>query len=228
MLLYLDGQGRQRVGSSDVRVDTGSVVMLPPGVSHAFFRARERSPVCLMINFQLRTARHKSPVVCLLSRSELAQVKQSLSAVSEGQTRREANVSLESALHLLDILKIGLRAAGWLARGESAERGAEESIAAQWMARVNTTQPLKLLVQQSGYQRDYLNRLVKQKTGLTLGQYRALRRLEESKRLLAEGRRVATVAAAVGLPDQNYFARWFRRQTGQPPSRWLGRRPSME
>jgi len=35
--------------------------------------------------------------------------------------------------------------------------------------------------------------------------------------------RVADVAEAVGVLDQSYFARWFRRQTGQPPSRWSPR-----
>jgi AraC family L-rhamnose operon transcriptional activator RhaR len=34
---------------------------------------------------------------------------------------------------------------------------------------------------------------------------------------------VASAAEAVGMLDQSYFARWFRRQTGQPPSRWSRR-----
>jgi AraC family L-rhamnose operon transcriptional activator RhaR len=79
-------------------------------------------------------------------------------------------------------------------------------------------------VQRSGYQRDHLNRLVKRETGLTLGQLRMQRRLARAKELLAQGIRVADVAEAVGVLDQNYFARWFRRQTGQPPSRWSRRR----
>jgi AraC family transcriptional activator of pobA len=33
---------------------------------------------------------------------------------------------------------------------------------------------------------------------------------------------VGDVAEAVGMLDQNYFARWFRQQTGRVPSAWRG------
>jgi AraC family L-rhamnose operon transcriptional activator RhaR len=80
--------------------------------------------------------------------------------------------------------------------------------------------PLSEFIRKSGYQRDYLNRLVKKEVGLTLGQYRTQQRLLLAKRLLTQGVRVAEVSTAVGLLDQSYFARWFRKQTGQPPLVW--------
>ncbi|HWA85899.1 MAG TPA: helix-turn-helix transcriptional regulator, partial [Opitutus sp.] len=93
------------------------------------------------------------------------------------------------------------------------------------MHRLLLTMPLEStlqhVVQRSGYQRDHLNRLVKKETGLTLGQFRAQRRLSRAKELLARGVKVGDVAGEIGLPDQSYFARWFRRQTGQSPSHWL-------
>jgi AraC family L-rhamnose operon transcriptional activator RhaR len=79
------------------------------------------------------------------------------------------------------------------------------------------------VVKQSGYHRDHLNRLVKKETGLTLGQFRMQLRLEKAKDLLSSGVQVGNVATMVGFLDQSYFARWFRRQTGQPPSRWSRR-----
>ncbi|PTY08419.1 hypothetical protein DB347_02215 [Opitutaceae bacterium EW11] len=225
VLLYLDGEGRQHVAGSEAAIGPGSVVALPPGVDHAFVRGRQRSPVCLMINFRLRKSALHEPVVCVLNRSELGQVRQWLTAVSRRPVEKDGDVGLESALHLLEILKICLRAAGWLVRGSAGQPGEKSGVVNQWIARIDLQEPLDGLVRRSGYQRDYLNRLVKRETGLTLGQYRSLRRLEESKRLLAQGLRISSVATAVGLPDQNYFARWFRRQTGQAPSRWLGRGP---
>ena len=89
---------------------------------------------------------------------------------------------------------------------------------------VSHTTPLAESIRRSGYQRDHLNRLVKKETGLTLGQYRAQLRLAKAKELLDGGAKIAPTGAAIGLADQGYFARWFRRQTGQTPSAWRGRR----
>jgi AraC family transcriptional activator of pobA len=88
------------------------------------------------------------------------------------------------------------------------------------LAKLDPAMPLREVIRRSGYQRDHLNSLIKRESGITLGQYRSQRRLALAKRLLTEQVRVSAVAAAVGLPDQSYFARWFRKQTGQQPSTW--------
>ncbi len=55
--------------------------------------------------------------------------------------------------------------------------------------------------------------------GLTPTDYLAHVRIQQASRLLSAGvRPIASVAAAVGIPDQNYFARVFRRRTGRSPS----------
>jgi len=72
----------------------------------------------------------------------------------------------------------------------------------------------------AGYQHDYLNRLLKEHEGLTLGQLRAHKLLARVQRLLRQAGSIAEVAEAVGFDDPNYFARWFRKQTGLSPSRW--------
>jgi AraC-like DNA-binding protein len=73
------------------------------------------------------------------------------------------------------------------------------------------------LAAQLGYQHDYLNRIFKQATGLTLRQYRDAHLLERARRMLRERRKIGEVAAEVGFADQNYFARWFRKYTGLQP-----------
>ncbi|OYU98724.1 MAG: hypothetical protein CFE26_27090 [Verrucomicrobiales bacterium VVV1] len=52
---------------------------------------------------------------------------------------------------------------------------------------------------------------------------RALRdrvRLESAQAALRSAPSVAEAATRCGFEDPNYFARWFRRQTGKTPSRW--------
>lgn len=225
-ILYLSGNGRQIIAGSAARVEPGTLVLLPPGVSHAFSRGEGRAPLCVMIDFRMKAARKRAPVVCSLNRSELAQVKQQLGqlmklpAGAEGGAHADHALQWEGAVAVLQVLMTNLRAGGWMERVTSAAAGKKTSALQAMLARVDHESPLGQVVEKSGYQRDHLNRLVKKETGLTLGQFRAQQRLAKAKELLGQGVQVAAVATAVGLPDQSYFARWFRKQTGQPPSAW--------
>ncbi len=82
----------------------------------------------------------------------------------------------------------------------------------------------KEAVELSGYHPDHLSRLVRSETGLNLRALAAQTRLHLAQRLLREHALVRVVAEAAGFPDQNYFARWFKKQTGQSPMAWRGTR----
>ncbi len=224
LILYLGGRGRQRVADGDARVEPGTLVVIPPGVSHAFERASDRTPLCLLIDFRLESARGRVAVVGAINRSETAQVRQHLAHLLRLQAGASGVLRWESAAVILQLLITLLRSANWLERVPAPAVGAGGSVMRRLLSTVDSATPLRQVVERSGYQRDHLNRLVKRETGLTLGQLRMQRRLARAKELLAQGIRVADVAEAVGVLDQNYFARWFRRQTGQPPSRWSRRR----
>jgi AraC family transcriptional regulator, transcriptional activator of pobA len=222
IILYLSGRGQQEFASGEARVEPGTLVVMPPGVSHAFRRTTDRPPLCLMIDFRLPRARQRPAAVCILNRSEITQVRQNLAYVIRLQAGSNGVLRWESAAAILQTLTTLLRAANWLERIPQPSPGGA-GVMGRLLSTVGPATPLRQVVQRSGYQRDHLNRLVKHETGLTLGQLRTQRRLARAKELLSQGIRVADVAEAVGVLDQSYFARWFRRQTGQPPSRWSPR-----
>jgi AraC family L-rhamnose operon transcriptional activator RhaR len=114
-----------------------------------------------------------------------------------------------------------LRVAGWLERIPELENEGEDSVIKRLLESMDITAPLQKIARQSGYQLDYLSRLVKKQTGLSLGQLRTHRRLEKAKELLSQRVRVANVADAIGILDPSYFSRWFHQQTGQVPSYWF-------
>lgn len=220
VILYLGGQGQQRFASGDVRVEPGTLVVMPPGVMHAFQRSTARTPLCLMIDFRLEGAKRNPTAVCTLNRSETSQVRQHLARLIKLQAGASGVLRWESAVVILQLLITLLRSANWLERVPAPEGGGGGSVLARLLSTVESATPLWKIVQRSGYHRDHLNRLVKKETGLTLGQYRTRQRLAKAKELLSQGIQVADVGEAVGMLDQSYFARWFRRQTGQMPSRW--------
>jgi AraC family transcriptional activator of pobA len=67
----------------------------------------------------------------------------------------------------------------------------------------------------------HLSTVVRQRTGRTVQQWLAERRMSEARHLLADPRlTVAAVAARVGYADPGYFIRRFRAAHGVPPSAW--------
>ena len=73
--------------------------------------------------------------------------------------------------------------------------------------------------EEAGISENYLSRLVKKATGRSVGSWIDIVRISRAKRLLAgTDTPVIDVAAAVGLEDQSYFARLFKKETGMTPS----------
>lgn len=73
--------------------------------------------------------------------------------------------------------------------------------------------------QTAGISDNYLSRQVKQSTGHSVGAWIDKARLVRAKKLLAgTSLPIIDIASAVGLDDQSYFARFFKRETGQTPS----------
>jgi len=67
----------------------------------------------------------------------------------------------------------------------------------------------------------YLNKLLKNATGRTAGAWIDISRVNLAKSLLRQpDKAVIDVAVAIGLDDQSYFARFFKRNTGMTPSEY--------
>lgn len=225
-IVYLSGTGEQAMGATCARIEPGTLVLLPPGVPHAFTRRGRQAPLCLLVDFRLQGARRRRATVCGLNRSEIAQLRAHVAHLVRLHSGAGNALRWEGAVPVLEVLLMLLRAGGWIERVAPPGRGRSDRGVGALLATVSHATPLVESIRRSGYQRDHLNRLVKKETGLTLGQYRAQLRLAKAKALLESGSKVSQAGAAVGLPDQGYFARWFRRQTGQTPSAWRTRRDS--
>lgn len=73
--------------------------------------------------------------------------------------------------------------------------------------------------EEAGISENYLSRLVKQSTGRSVGAWIDIVRIQRAKRLLSStSLSIIDIAASVGVEDQSYFSRLFKKETGITPS----------
>ena len=67
----------------------------------------------------------------------------------------------------------------------------------------------------------YLSRVYREITGRTLSDYISTARLKKARELLQESRMsIGEIAKCTGFASDNYFCRWFRKQTGESPQEY--------
>jgi AraC-like DNA-binding protein len=83
---------------------------------------------------------------------------------------------------------------------------------------------LKFIAKEVGVAPHHLSRRVSAETGSTLQRHLRRLRIERACEALDSGRmNVTEVALEVGYQSLSHFAKAFREETGDPPSKWLGR-----
>lgn len=228
ILIYLMGRGQQRIDGTLYTARPGTVMHITPGKMHAFEQQAARPPLCLVVDVEMGPGRGVAHVSDQLTADQLAEAKARLSSLFRHQQVERKEMSFRVAAVVLDVLDMALKAVGWLtpvnrfstARHFSIAKRVERLLESKDGAEVS----LEEIAKHTGYQHDHLNRLLRVECGLTLGQLRSKNRLKRAVALLAGDISVQEVGEKIGILDANYFARWFRQQTGVSPSAWK-RRP---
>lgn len=223
LLFYLGGRGFLEVGGSVNETGTRSLAFVPPKSRHSFRETTGRRPLCLVIDLDWRGAIKHGVSVTRLSALDSGVVRRELSELIRLPDPRDPSCRLRVAsgvLKIIDTLLRGLRILPERRREiPSFVRRVDQSLRKAMVPMPGVREVAREL----GYQPDYLNRIFKQATGQTLTEYRDGVLVERARRLLGESKRVCDVCDALGFADQNYFARWYRKNTGQKPSELLGR-----
>jgi AraC family L-rhamnose operon transcriptional activator RhaR len=223
LLIYLLGHGQQRVNGALHPARPGTVIHIAPESPHAFEQQPGRQPLCLVLDLELE-ARPVIHTAAQLTAEQLTETRARLASLFRHPQVEKREMSLRVGAVVLDLMDMALKANGWIApvnrfsviKHYSIAKRVERLLEAQNGPGVN----LQKIAEQTGYQHDHLNRLLRAECGLTLGQLRSRVRLRRAAALLAERKSVQETGEAVGILDANYFARWFRQQTGVSPSSW--------
>ncbi|MBR4525050.1 MAG: helix-turn-helix domain-containing protein [Bacteroidales bacterium] len=82
-----------------------------------------------------------------------------------------------------------------------------------------TPETIAVYADEAGISENYLSRLVKQSTGRSVGAWIDIVRIQRAKRMLSStSLSIIDIAASVGVEDQSYFSRLFKKETGVTPS----------
>ncbi len=217
LLCYLSGAGLMTIEGADFEINPSSVVFLPPHRSHSFRETTGRRPLCLVLDLDWRGAVKHGVSLARMNASVASQIKHELSELTRLPDPGHVNCRLTVAAIVLRILDALLRTVGGVAT-QPRQMPAFVRQYERILRSAHTPLPeIKSVAEQMGYQVDYLNRVFKQATGQTLREYRDALVLTKASRLLREKIMVKDVCQELGFLDQNYFARWFKRQTGRQP-----------
>lgn len=213
LILYLSGEGVQSVGERRRTARTGDLFVIPPQMPHGFAVQGRSRPLCLVLDYELEGATR----VRTSHRRLAPQTLNELHALL-------ARVPAKGRLTLADYSAI-LAVVAQLLGPSTAD--ATPATQARVFDRVRdllrAPTPLAQIAQHAGYHPDHLTRKLKREAGLGLRALRDRVRLEAAQTALRTAPTVAEAAEQSGFEDPNYFARWYRRQTGQTPREWLGK-----
>jgi AraC-like DNA-binding protein len=212
LILYLTGEGVQTIGRRRRIARSGDLFVIPAGTPHGFSHRGRSHPVCLVLDYDLEGA----------GRVRAAHRRLPLERLNELHALL-ARVPPKGRLTLADypaILAVVARLLEHAPIAPPPER--EPGVFAKVSELVRGARPLAQVAREAGYHPDHLTRKLKRESGLGLRALRDRLRLESAQSALRATSNISEAAVRAGFEDPNYFARWFRRQTGQSPSGWRG------
>lgn len=205
LILYLDGEGVQTVRSRRRRARAGDLFVIPAGTPHGFSTVGRSRPLCLVLDYELEGHGRVRAAHRTLTPATLNELHALL-----------ARVPRKGRLTLADypaILAVVARLLGQAPASPAPPPTLFETLREQ----VRDPRPLAHVARDHGCHPDHLSRKLKRESGLGLRALRNRVRLEAAEAALRTAPSVADAATRCGFDDPNYFARWFRRQTGRTP-----------
>lgn len=217
VLCYLSGRGVMTADGANLEIGPASVIFLPARSEHSFRESTGRRPLCLVLDVDWRGSVKHGVSLARLTQSEAGAVRRELSELtrlSDPHAPAHRLIVAASVLRILDTLFrcVGILPVrtgefpGYVRRFDKLLRGADKPLP-----------EVAALAGTMGYQPDHLNRLFKAATGRTLREYRDAVAMERAQRALQVYPKIKQACDALGFTDQNYFARWFRKQAGMSP-----------
>ncbi len=205
LLLYLTGEGIQIVNGRRNQVRAGDLFVIPAQTPHGFIGAGRSPPLALVLDYEMAHAGRVRSAHRVLSPATLNELHALLSRVP-----RKGRLTLADYPAILAVV-------ARLLESSPAAPSAAPTLFERLRGPVAKPAPLSKIAREFGYHPDHLCRKLKRESGLGLRALRDQVRLASAQAALRSAATVSEAATECGFEDPNYFARWFRRQTGSTP-----------
>jgi AraC family transcriptional activator of pobA len=210
LILFLTGEGIQTVGPRRRPARSGDLFVIPARTPHGFSVVGRSRPLCLVLDYELAGSGRVRAAHRTLSPATLNELHALLSRVP-----RKGRLTLSDYPTILAVV-------ARLLEPPPVASSAAPTLFERLSEPIRTTAPLRQIAREIGYHPDHLNRKLKREAGLGLRALRDRMRLETAQAALRSSPTIAEAATRCGFDDPNYFARWFRRQTGKTPRAFRG------
>ncbi len=220
-LVYLKGRGHQIFPDREIPVRRGSVIFIPRHMKHGFRKERALRPLCLGIEFESEAAEGEWEINSRLNPASLKRLEQGL--VQLGQLQDSGADSLSIAGTILDLLGILRETAtgGGIPNFEVSGPLASRAVTEIQKAGLDSVTTAELTKRLGFRQTEELNRNLRNEGSPTIARILTSRKLAEvTAKLQESSASIGEIAEQVGFLDQNYFARWFKTQTGKTPTEY--------
>jgi len=210
LILYLSGEGVQTFRARRRLARAGDLFVIPAGTPHGFALHGHSRPLCLVLDYAVEDSSRLRATHRLLPPAKLNELHALLARVPA-----KGRLTLSDYPAILAVVALLLEHAP-TAPVSPREPGTFERV----RELLRTPSPLAKVARAAGYHPDHLTRKLKRENGVGLRALRDQLRLETAQAALRAAPSVAEAATRAGFDDPNYFARWFRRQTGETPTAW--------
>ncbi|MEM7527499.1 MAG: AraC family transcriptional regulator [Pseudomonadota bacterium] len=233
VIVVTEGRKLLRVGRAERAVQTGQIVIVPPGMSHDCEPIGQTNWAhrCWYVSAELvadlvgvAEARSEPPAFqtvldgpCLAGR--LAGVHKRLSNPVSGPDDME-EADLQQLELLADAFAVAMQERAAAVRGQRRSEARARAYDSALRAGLSNKLDLDMLADLGGVTRFQVIRDLKAAFDMTPGIYLRDLRLRESKRMLRKGHALVEISQALGFADQSHFSRTFKTAYGMSPLRY--------
>lgn len=220
ILLYLRGHGFQKINRKQIEVHRGSLLYFPPSTEHGFGKSQKMSPLSLVLDFNEAKIMSKTVINRSVSLNLLSEIENAINrlVMNTDLKKEQSAQSAGIILQLFGLLYENLQSKEF---NNQKIYPYTSKIRRLLSAQTRVMRFPREVAQLLKEDLSSINRKLRNESGRKLGNLIDEDRLNKCQQELRNSiSKVSEIGWRCGFQDPNYFARWFRRKTGQTPTQW--------